>query len=69
MILAKTGPRDPPVFTPSVCSYILPLKEKVSKINFFKELFVSVFVISLPVEMYFKTMSTVFFSGTLVKRV
>ena len=28
MILAKTGPRDPPILTPSICSYILPLKVK-----------------------------------------
>ena len=54
MTLANTGLRDRPILTPSVCSYILPLKEKavfrqVFKINFFKNFFVSVVVISLPV--------------------
>ena len=28
MILVETGPRDPPILTPSVCLYILPLKEE-----------------------------------------
>ena len=45
MTLANTGLRDRPILTPSVCSYILSLKEKavfrqVSKINFFKNFFV-----------------------------
>ena len=59
MILAKTGPRDLLIPTPSACSYILPLKKKdvfwqVSKINFFKELFVCIVVISLPYKCVLK---------------
>ena len=51
MILARTGLRDPPILTPSICLHILPLKGKdvfrqVSKINLFKDLFVNVFVVS-----------------------
>ena len=59
IMLASTSPSDPPVLTPSNCSYILLLKEKavfwqVCKISFFSGCFDSDVVIWVILMVFFK---------------
>ena len=70
IMLASTGPSDPPMLTLSICSYNLSLKDnaifwQVSRINFFNERLDSV-LISFSLYTRFRIMVPVLRKGTFV---
>ena len=72
IMLASTGPSDPPILTPSNCSYILLLKEKagfwqVPKISFLSERLGSDIGICFSLQMRLRMILKVFFQKFYTK--
>ena len=72
-MLAYTGPSNPPMLTPSLCSYNLLLKDnaifwQVSRIDFFNESLDNDVLISFSLYTHLRIMFIVLRKGTFVNK-